>query len=72
MINIKIEKNVPLPQTKESEYKLTEMQIGDSIVIPMEYAPDIRSTISAINRYGTKKFVTRSINQKQLRIWRKK
>lgn len=71
-MKIKIESGHEIPRTKAEDYRLNEMEIGQSITVPMGLAPDIRSTIGSINLRKEKHFITRSINQKQIRVWRTK
>lgn len=35
---IKIEKNVPIPDTDSTEYPILEMEVGDSFFVPCEKA----------------------------------
>lgn len=71
-MKIKIESGIPIPKSKADQYRLNDMEVGDSITIPMELAPDIRVTVGGINLRGEKHFITRSINQKNIRVWRTK
>jgi len=70
----KIEKDIPLP-TYAGVYSETlhAMEVGDSFLVPDEYAPAIRSAIARVYKspINTRQFTTRSVED-GVRVWRVK
>lgn len=67
-----IEKGVPLPETLSSrrKYKLLEMEVGDSFLIPgMKTCSDIGATLRNAALTAGFKFTTRKLPE-GVRVWR--
>lgn len=75
----KIEKNIPIEVPKTSDYPFSEMEIGDSFLVPYgnETQTKLQTKISSCCSYyrskhdHLKKFVTR-ITKDGVRVWRTK
>ncbi len=67
----KIEKGIPITHKKsESKYPFHELEVGDSILVPLELAKKTRHAAHAIgDRFGYR-FATRTQPNGDLRIWR--
>ena len=65
---IKIEKNVQMPRTNTSgKYPFGEMEVGDSFVTTEKY---VRAASQIFGKLNGKKFVTRTQEDKSIRVWR--
>jgi len=75
-MNIKFDKNIPLPSAK-AKYPLGEMEVGDSFAVPYDNAPQLRSAATSAPKMNPScqgmKFSTRTLKEKGekvLRVWR--
>jgi hypothetical protein len=58
-MNYEIIKNSPIPKNK---YPFDDMEVGDSVIITDTAFPTVRAAVSAKNKKGVGKFITRSGN----------
>lgn len=67
----KIEKNVPapLPLVDDSEYPLTQMNVGDSFVAPADHKSSIRCLMHKMHKTTKLRFTSR-IKENKIRVWR--
>lgn len=70
-----IEKNIPIPTTDGRTKSglaavLRAMEVGDSILVPPENAVSARRMAYVANKKTDKRFVSRPMDGRALRIWR--
>lgn len=69
---MKIEKNIPIPAAAHRGARIwpfADMQVGDSVLIPMERAKPARSAATTLGKRRGFRFVTRAVDG-GLRVWR--
>jgi hypothetical protein len=69
--NYKIEKGIPMPDRhplKGIAEIMRQMEIGDSIVVPMSGRTNMRNYATRTNI----QIITKKINEKEVRVWRTK
>lgn len=65
---IKIEKNVEMPNSRHNEkYPFGKMEVGDSFVTTEKY---VRAAAQIFGKINGKKFITRTQEDKSIRVWR--
>jgi hypothetical protein len=65
-----IESNIPVPMALLGRTPLSYMEVGDSFVAPITDRAKIASTMTRLkNKYGMS-FTSRSIDEKNIRVWR--
>jgi hypothetical protein len=63
----KIEKNIPIPRRRGGFLQtMREMEIGDSVLIPLQVRNSVSTTAKRLNIELTSK----KINDKEVRVWR--
>lgn len=66
-----IDKNVPLPTFKQHEFPFSEMEQGDSFVIPSSNRTSARNHASDYQKeHENVKFEIRKISETEVRVWR--
>jgi hypothetical protein len=73
MTDYKIEKDIPIPSTKQvgKKYPLVTMDLGDSFVMPLVDRNSLTAATNYLRKSGdNKKFTTRRISETEMRVWR--
>lgn len=68
-VEVKIEKNIPIPIKCYSRYPFSEMEIGDSFLVHSALIKSIRTDAYMAGKRLSKKFSTRRVSD-GVRIWR--
>lgn len=63
-----IDNGIPLPEVKRMP--LNDMEVGDSILFPLNKRPNIQSVASRLKRETGKTFVVKKMDDNNARIWR--
>lgn len=66
----KIDKDVPMPEPDVSVIPLDDMEIGDSILFPIEDRPRVQPLASKLKARKDKVFTIRVVDKNNCRVWR--
>jgi hypothetical protein len=72
-MTIKIDKNIPIPTapTEAAAYPFDLLEIDDSFAVPIEKTHSVRTRMHFEHRKNSgKRFVTRTIDGRDCRVWR--
>lgn len=65
-----IENEVPIPIKRSAQVPLRELEVGQSVVFPLEHRPNIQSMASRTKRETGKAFTIKKLSEIEARIWR--
>jgi hypothetical protein len=69
-----VEKGVPLPARTEKQKGIRAfmraLDVGDSFCAPADYLNRIRCAAVALNKKTAMRYVTRTLEDKSIRVWR--
>jgi hypothetical protein len=68
-----VESGIPIPdENVRKNFMLSQMEVGDSILIPIEDRSSAASSASKIKARTGKEFTTRRVDTDHARVWRTK
>lgn len=68
---VSIDTGVPIPENDRLEYPLSQLEVGESFVFPVDKRPSVQSKASKMKRDTGREFVVRKQSPELCRIWRK-
>lgn len=66
-----IDSGVPVPEGSRVPIPLSKLEIGESILFPLQKRASVQSQASAVGRRTGKVFTVRKQGEKTARVWRK-